>query len=78
MKRVSTLTILPLLLALTGCGQSERAGAGNIVTTNTGNIVLNDAQGNFAFRGDNEQAVGQQGATDDAGTTNASMSGNVQ
>lgn len=63
MKRLSTLITLPLLAAIAGCGQGEHAGAGNIVTTNTGNIVLNDAQGNYAFRGDNEQAVGDQDAS---------------
>ena len=74
MKRLSTLIILPLIATIAGCGESERAGAGNIVTTNTGNIVLNDAQGNYAFRGDNEQAAGEQAA----GGQDTSLSRNTQ
>ena len=72
MKRLSTLIILPLIATIAGCGESERAGAGNIVTTNTGNIVLNDAQGNYAFRGDNEQAAGEQAAGEQAAGEQAS------
>lgn len=59
MKRLPILALVPLLAALVGCGQSERTGPGDIVTTNTGDVVLNDAQANYAFRGDNEQVADQ-------------------
>ena len=64
MKRLSMLALAPLLAALAGCGQSERTGPGDIVTTNSGDVVLNDAQADYAFRGDNEQVAGQSNGTE--------------
>lgn len=83
MKKLSMLTLAPLLAALSGCGQSDRTGPGDIVTTNTGDVVLNDAQADYAFRGDNEQVAGQSNGMDGQamqGSTGnmSSSSGNMQ
>ncbi|HEX8419973.1 MAG TPA: hypothetical protein VF638_08175 [Sphingomonas sp.] len=83
MRNLSMLAALPLLAAIGGCGQGERGGAGDIVTTNTGDVVLNDAQANYAFRGDNEQVAGQSNAVDtqamqQANGSASGSSGNMQ
>jgi len=52
MKRLLMISTLPVLALVAACGKGSDAG--DIVTTNTGNVVLNDAQENYAFRGDNE------------------------
>lgn len=55
MKLVITLAAVAATSLLVACGSKEGAPAGDIATTNTGNVVLNDAQADYAFRGDNEQ-----------------------
>jgi hypothetical protein len=67
--------LLPVVAAISACGESQRGDAGEIVTTNAGNVVLNDAQANYAFEGDNEQ-VGNQ-STPAAGTASG-LAGNTQ
>jgi len=54
MKRLLTVSTLPVLALVAACGQGNRGDAGDITTTNAGDVVLNDAQANYAFRGDNE------------------------
>ena len=76
MKRLSTIA-LPLLalplVALAACGGSNAAN--DIITTNTGNVLLNDAQANQAIRGDNETAADTMS---DPATANAATAGNAQ
>lgn len=49
MSRKLFLVAVPAALTLAACG-----GAQEIPVTNTGNVVLNDAQANYAFTNDNE------------------------
>jgi hypothetical protein len=65
MKRLLIISALPVL-ALAACGQGNRGNAGDITTTNTGDVVLNDAQANYAFRGDNETATNDAIPANDA------------
>ena len=57
MKRLLTLSTLPVLALVAACGHGTQGAGGNIVTTNTGDVVLNDSQDNYAFTGDNETAA---------------------
>jgi hypothetical protein len=74
MKRLLVTAALPLLAALTACGPSN-----NLVLTNDNNVVLNDAQGNYASVNDHETPANGTGAasmpmngTDDASAMDAS------
>lgn len=55
MKLVIIVAAVAATSLLGACGSKEGASASEIATTNTGNIVLNDTQADYAFRGDNEQ-----------------------
>ena len=72
MKRLVTVSTVPMLAMMAACGSGDRGRAGDIVTTNAGDVVLNDAQANYTFRGDNEtaanDAVPADGAMTDTGT----------
>ncbi|TKD52980.1 hypothetical protein [Sphingomonas baiyangensis] len=46
--RLTLLALIPAL-GLIACGSPDE-----IATTNSGNVVLNDAQANYAFENDNE------------------------
>jgi hypothetical protein len=67
---------VPVFAAIGSCGESQRGDAGEIVTTNAGDIVLNDAHANHAFKGDNEQVGSQQ--TPAGGNTGSGSAGNTQ
>jgi hypothetical protein len=71
MSKLPILAALPLLAALGGCG-----GGNDIVTTNDNNVVLNDAQANYASTNDGEvpaNATGGAMAGPDNATANDTM-----
>ena len=68
MKRMLTMSCLPALALVGACG----GGGNEIVTTNANNVVLNDAQGNFAFTNDGEQTANDAAMANDVGMTNDS------
>lgn len=55
MARTSLLLTIPLLAALAACGQSDGGARTELTETNSGSIVLNDAQANQAVESINEQ-----------------------
>jgi hypothetical protein len=76
MKRFMMTTAIGLLSLLAACGSGDRGGSGDIATTNSGNVILNDAQQNYAFTGDNETVANSAGEASnmmapDAAVTNA-------
>jgi hypothetical protein len=62
-KRHVMVSSICALTLLAGCGSGERGQTGDIVTTNTGNVILNDAQQNYAFTGDNETVANSIGTS---------------
>lgn len=67
MKRLLIASTLPVLALLGACG-----GGNEITTTNDNNVVLNDAQANYAFTND-----GDMTANDAAMMSNDTMNGSM-
>ena len=62
------VALLAPIALIAGCGP-----ANDVTTTNTGNVLLNEAQENYAIRGDNEVAADDMNmvnARNDAGNAN--------
>ena len=57
MKRLLIASTLPVLALLGACG-----GGNDITTTNDNNVVLNDAQANYAFTNDGDMTANDAAA----------------
>jgi len=73
MKHLLTLSALGATAMLSACGSGERGNTSDIVTTNSGNVILNDAQQNYAFTGDNEQVANSMGGSTDPTMNDGAM-----
>ena len=63
MKLMMKWLVLPALAVLAACGQGDGGGRAELVETNTGSIVMNDAQTNQALQSTNEQPANRGAAT---------------
>ena len=74
MKRILTVSALPLLALVSACG----GGGNELVTTNSNNVILNDAQENFAFTNDDRPTENEAGMANGTAVANdAGMTDNV-
>lgn len=68
MRKTMMTAAMSLAMLTAACGT---AADQNVTTTNDGNVVLNDSQANYAFRGDGEMTNDM--AMDNAMTANMTM-----
>lgn len=72
MKRILTLSALPVVALVSACG-----GGNEVVTTNANNVILNDAQENHTFTSDEPPPNGLDAVTSDAMGNDAGLTDNV-